>query len=248
MASNVDVSGALQVVGASTMAGVSATALNASAATRLATTLDVSGALRVVGASTMAGVSATTLNASAATRLATTLDVSGASNFVGTVTLPGGALWSTSASAGAFYSGSTDPSANTRVNYNGNLHVNNLAAMGNVTAFSTATTSDARLKEHIVDFAEELDAGAALDAIRPVAYTDRTNRRRIGFIAQELREVVPHVVNEDQITGFLSVAYGDLVALLAEEAKAARRERDIAKAEIAELRAMVSALLESRAS
>jgi cytoskeletal protein CcmA (bactofilin family) len=155
------------------------------------------------------------LDVSGDLRVAYNLDVSGTAAFDGTLTLPGGALWSAEYAAGAVYSGEVDPSGATRLNFDGVLHVAGLTSMGNVTAFSTATTSDARLKTEVVDLAEELDASVVLSAMRPVAYTDRTGQRRVGFIAQEIRELVPQVVNEDPATGLLSVAYGDLVAVLA---------------------------------
>lgn len=181
------------------------------------------------------------LDVSGGVRVAGALEISGASTFVGDVTLPGGARWASAASAGAFYPGSADPTATARVNYDGNLHLTNLVAMGNVTAFSTSTTSDARLKTDVAEMRTEVDGPVAVACMRPVVYTDRAGRRRVGFIAQELREAVPHVVNEDPETGLLSVAYGDLAAVLVDEAQAVRSEVAELRAELAALRAQVAA-------
>jgi hypothetical protein len=197
-------------------------------------------ALALAGGRLAAGAS---LDVSGGVRVATSLEISGASTFVGDVALPGGAAWASAKAAGAFYPGSAaDPSATTRLNYDGNLHLSNLVAMGNVTAYSTATASDARLKTDVAEMRTEVDGPVAVACMRPVAYTDRAGKRRVGFIAQELREAVPHVVNEDPETGLLSVAYGDLVAVLVDEAQAVRAEMQEMRAAAQETRAQLEAL------
>ena len=42
----------------------------------------------------------------------------------------------------------------------------------------------------------------------------KTKKKHVGLIAQELERVLPEAVATDEYTGFLSVAYGNLVALL----------------------------------
>lgn len=78
---------------------------------------------------------------------------------------------------------------------------------GNVTAYS-----DIRLKENIEAITNALEK---VKALRGVTF-DMNGKRNIGVIAQELRLVVPEAVNDGE---YLSVAYGNLVALLIEAIK-----------------------------
>ena len=93
----------------------------------------------------------------------------------------------------------------------------NLTMQGNVTAFS-----DSRLKTNLKPIGLALDKVCYLNG-----YTyDRiaTGRREVGLIAQELRDVLPEAVFGDEAEGVLSVAYGNVVALLVEAIKELRSE------------------------
>jgi hypothetical protein len=89
----------------------------------------------------------------------------------------------------------------------------NMTVAGDVTAFS-----DARVKENVRTIENALDKTLAL---RGVSYT-RTDsddtRTKIGVIAQEILEVIPEVVNQDN-EGMYNVSYGNLTALLIEAVK-----------------------------
>lgn len=73
--------------------------------------------------------------------------------------------------------------------------------------------SDAAAKSNIAPIEE----GTALEKLRRMrGYTyDLKGRRRMGLKAQEVKEVAPEAVSEDA-SGRLSVAYGDLLALVVE--------------------------------
>ena len=87
-----------------------------------------------------------------------------------------------------------------------------LAVLGTATVHGQVTTlSDARLKSNIAPIENALDKVMRL---RGVTY-EAAGRSGVGFIAQELREVVPEAVRE-RPDGMLSVAYGSLAALLAQ--------------------------------
>lgn len=89
--------------------------------------------------------------------------------------------------------------------------VGNLTAQANVTAFS-----DIKYKTNIVTIPKALDK---VNSLRGVSF-DRTDieAHQIGVIAQEIQKVLPEVVIEDT-NGNLSVAYGNIVAVLIEAIK-----------------------------
>jgi hypothetical protein len=91
-----------------------------------------------------------------------------------------------------------------------NISTGDFTAAGNVTAYS-----DARLKENVETISGALDL---VNNMRGVFY-DRidTGEPGVGVIAQEMRDVVPEVVVEND--GTLSVAYGNLVGVLIEAVK-----------------------------
>ena len=121
----------------------------------------------------------------------------------------------TGRSAGRLYGGTTNPISTTRLNYDGNLHVNALTAVGDITAFS-----DARLKS---DLAQITDALAKVSRLTGYTYTRKdTGARQTGVIAQDVREVLPEAVIE---TGdYLALAYGNMVGLLIEAIKELKAE------------------------
>lgn len=92
----------------------------------------------------------------------------------------------------------------------------NLSVVGDVTAYS-----DAKLKENVRSIADATDL---VGRLRGVKFDwKRDGRPGIGLIAQEVRDVVPEVVHarhddeDDDVT--LSIAYGNLVAVLVEAVK-----------------------------
>lgn len=94
----------------------------------------------------------------------------------------------------------------------GNLTVNGtITASSNITAYS-----DISIKDNIKTLEGALDT---VNQMRGVSYRNKTNNQfSVGFIAQELKEVLPDVVvgNENRM---LSVAYGNITAVLVEAIK-----------------------------
>jgi hypothetical protein len=86
-----------------------------------------------------------------------------------------------------------------------------IRATGDVIAFS-----DQRVKENIVTLSNSLEK---VKQLRGVSYNKiGEEEKKIGVIAQEILEVLPEVVQQDN-NGMYSVAYGNIVAVLIESIK-----------------------------
>jgi hypothetical protein len=89
------------------------------------------------------------------------------------------------------------------------------ATTANMTVYGTVTQySDERHKENIVEIGNCIDK---IKSIRGVYYnrTDlNTETTKIGVIAQEVEVLMPELVLEEPETGFKSVAYSELTAVL----------------------------------
>lgn len=110
------------------------------------------------------------------------------------------------------YSGQTKSSGAMSLTTAGVLTVaSSITAGGDITAFS-----DIRVKENIKDLENSLDK---VTQLRGVSYNKiGSEEKSIGVIAQEIQEVLPEVVREGQ-DGMLSVAYGNITAVLIEAIK-----------------------------
>jgi hypothetical protein len=98
--------------------------------------------------------------------------------------------------------GTTDPTQKLHV-------VGQILASDNITAYS-----DKRLKDNIVTVS---DALALVSKMRGVTYTRKdTGQAGVGVVAQEMKEVLPQVVQEGE---YMSVAYGNVVGVLIEAIK-----------------------------
>lgn len=111
----------------------------------------------------------------------------------------------------------TDPSYALDVN-------GTIRATGDVIAYS-----DARVKENVETIPNALDK---VKAMRGVGYNKiGEEKRSIGVIAQEMLEVMPEVVSQDE-QGMYSVAYGNLVGVLIEAMKEQQQQIDELKAQL----------------
>ncbi len=112
------------------------------------------------------------------------------------------------------------------------LHVD-----GDIQCVLLSQTSDARFKTDVRDLDGALEAVAALRGVRYTWDAERYPQggagEQLGFLAQEVRQVLPEVVSEND-DGYLAVSYSAVVPVLAEAVAELRAEKD---AEIAALRA-----------
>ena len=103
-----------------------------------------------------------------------------------------------------------------------------IRATGDVIAYS-----DARVKENIVTLENSLDL---VQKLRGVSYNKiGESEKKVGVIAQEVLEVLPEVVQQDQ-EGNYSVAYGNITAVLIEAIKQQQLQIDELKLEIKQLK------------
>jgi len=88
----------------------------------------------------------------------------------------------------------------------------NLTMVGNVTAYS-----DRRVKENIKTIDNALSKVLALRGVTYNRIDIEDKSEQIGVIAQEIKEILPQVVQENE--GHYSVAYGNIVGVLIEAIK-----------------------------
>ena len=111
--------------------------------------------------------------------------------------------------------GTTSPSEKLEVS-------GNILASGDITAFS-----DARLKENVETLPNALES---VKAMRGVTYNKiGEEKQSIGVIAQEVQAVLPQLVSEHG-NEMLSVAYGNITAVLIEAIKEQQKQIDELKA------------------
>ena len=207
------------------------------------TALAVGTTLGVTGASTLGCLTAgaTTLNSATVTTAlgASTLNVSGAAAFSNTLTVAGAATMNanlavngTSALTGNVGIGTTVGSERLTVAGNvvpsmdaapsagydlgaPNMRWSNVYASKVFTSNGIVQTSDARLKTNITGLGYGM---STVMALRPVRYAwkktpNQTNK--IGFLAQEVQQVVPEVVSVgSDANQTLGVSYAELVPVL----------------------------------
>lgn len=92
-------------------------------------------------------------------------------------------------------------------------------AAEDVVAFDTSGLSDSRLKENVIS----LD-GSSLDKLEQLQgvtynFISKPDVPRIGFIAQDVKEVIPEVVKMDGMTEHYTISYNDLIPVLVEGIK-----------------------------
>lgn len=97
---------------------------------------------------------------------------------------------------------------------------------GSLTATEDITAySDKRLKENIVAIDNALDKTLKLCGVYYNMIDDINKVKKIGVLAQDIQEVLPEVVVENN-EGILSVDYGKITALLIEAIKELKLEID----------------------
>ena len=95
----------------------------------------------------------------------------------------------------------------------GFIHCNGLHAQFDITAYSTTTQSDERLKKEI----KKIDYDNELLKLNPVSFkwndANKSNTSNVGFIAQEIETIFPELV-KNGIDDYKSVNYTGLIPYL----------------------------------
>jgi hypothetical protein len=106
---------------------------------------------------------------------------------------------------------------------------------------NNVSPSDARFKTNVQTFDNALEAilnlrGVTFDWDRP-AWKEKNfpDGRQIGFIAQEVEQVLPELVSTDR-AGYKSVAYANVVPVLVEAIKQQQKQLDAVRTENARLK------------
>lgn len=117
------------------------------------------------------------------------------------------------------------------------LHVvGDIFATGDITS-----SSDLRLKTNIETINLTEDKISKIQSLRAVTFQKReicddpTQKTHIGFIAQEVEKIVPEIVYTDPDTGYKSIAYGNMTAILLEYIKNLNKEINTLKINVNEL-------------
>ena len=116
-------------------------------------------------------------------------------------------------------------------------------ADNNIIAFSTTTTSDAKLKENIEKVDNALELVCKLDGVT-FDWKDKERGSSAGVVAQNVEEVFPSAVTEvDELNGNDTVKvvdYNQLSALFIESIKELKQQNEELKAEVEKLKSINS--------
>lgn len=102
-------------------------------------------------------------------------------------------------------------------------------ADADITSFSTTVASDKRLKTNIKKLEYGLQDVLQLRGVEFDWKEKRNGKHDIGFIAQEVQEIIPEVINEipdlqDETNKYLGVDYSKIVPLLVESIKEQQKQ------------------------
>ena len=143
----------------------------------------------------------------------------------------------------------TNNSERFRINSSGNVGIGTssptvrLQVAGDIIANSIAGSSDNRFKTNILAIENPLQKVLKLRGVtfdwKTKEFPNRmfSENRALGFIAQEVEQVVPEVVQtENNLEGFKSVQYDKIVALLVEAIKEQQKQIDTLKVQVQKLK------------
>jgi hypothetical protein len=109
-------------------------------------------------------------------------------------------------------------------------HYGELHVKGDIAGFSTALSSDRRLKKDIVDIEDtEIDD---MDKLHPVTYSwkdDKHNKKHYGFIAQDVQKIYPHLTETKIMGEYLTINYNELIPVMVKQIQNLKKELEDVK-------------------
>jgi hypothetical protein len=131
---------------------------------------------------------------------------------------------------------------------NGNARVRSIGSGASVGALHytsngtlTTNTSDERLKENVQPLTDSLKKIKKLRGVSFDWIDDKdTSGTHIGFIAQEIEQVVPEVVFENPTDGYKGINYHELIPMLVESIKDQQNQISYLKGEITKLKNQIN--------
>jgi hypothetical protein len=106
----------------------------------------------------------------------------------------------------------------------------------------TTATSDIRLKGNITEIPDALTKILALRGVNFSWLSDDKEEKRIGFVAQEVEEVLPELVFTNPVDGYKGVNYPEMTAVLTEAVKEQQQQIESLQKQVDELKILVNSL------
>jgi hypothetical protein len=133
---------------------------------------------------------------------------------------------------------SEEPTESIDIYGNARFRVVGTSEMGNMPLYITSegvlstAASDIRLKTNITTLTNALSTIAALRGVNFSWLKDENATQKVGFIAQEVEEVLPEVVFTNPVDGLKGVNYAEITAVLVEAVKEQQQIIDRQQCEI----------------
>jgi hypothetical protein len=109
-------------------------------------------------------------------------------------------------------------------------HYGEMHVKGDIAGFSTALSSDRRLKKDIVDIEDtEIED---MDKLHPVTYSwkdDENNNKHYGFIAQDVQKIYPHLTKTKIMGEYLTINYNELIPVMVKQIQNLKKELEDVK-------------------
>jgi len=112
-------------------------------------------------------------------------------------------------------------------------HYGELHVSGDIAGYSTALSSDIRLKENIEEIDnDDIQKLYDLNAVEYNWKEDKDKNLHYGFIAQDVEKIYPHLTRTKMMGEYLTVNYMELIPIMVKEIQNLRKELDSIKKDI----------------
>jgi hypothetical protein len=112
-------------------------------------------------------------------------------------------------------------------------HYGELHVKGDIAGFSTALSSDVRLKENIEEIGnDDIQKLYDLNAVEYNWKEDEDKNLHYGFIAQDVEKIYPHLTRTKMMGEYLTINYTELIPIMVKEIQNLRKELDSIKKDI----------------